>query len=365
MKKFIKQISLKQILWTGAGILCLVLIGLISLLEGVLKNGLYDQQMAKRWSEKKNVAQISCFFAEGEVTEQSYFMAIGKAVDKALQEANIVSKKENARLWIDAVSRPGKVTLSNGSKSMELDAVGIQGEFFQFHPLRLLEGAFFGPDSMLQDGIVIDEDAAWQLFGSNDVAGMQVMIGQVPHYITGVVRRETGRLVEAAGLGKSVCYLNLEHLERYGKVTGGYCYEMVLPNPVKGFALSTVSKAAGAEGKEMELLENTGRYGLLPLLKVIGGLGTRSMSKNRIAYPYWENLARGYEDIFALTLMLKLVLWILPCVLTIIALVRLWKRKTWTLKKGYQQLADWIYDYEVKHHKKKKSAKKAPEWRKK
>ena len=365
MKKFIPQISRKQILWACGGIFCLILIGAISLMEGLFRAGLYDQQMAKRWSSKKNVAQISCFFAAEEVSDKGYFTTIGHTVDKALKEANIVPENENSRLWIDAISRSGKVTLSNGSKSVELEAVGVQGEFFQFHPLRLLEGAFFGPDSMMQDGVVIDEDAAWQLFGSNDVAGMQVMIGQVPHYITGVVQRETGRLAEAAGLDKSLCYLNLENLEQYGKVTGGYCYEMVLPNPVEGFALSTLSKAVGTEGRELEILENTGRYELLPLIKVIGRFGVRSMSKKSFAYPYWENVARGYEDIFALTLLLKAMLSILPCVLAVVTIIRLWKRKNWTLKQGYHKLADRLYDYRAKRHTKKKSAAQAAEWRKK
>ena len=45
------------------------------------------------------------------------------------------------------------------------------------------------PLMLMKDYCVIDEDAAWQLFGSNDVAGMTVYIGGVPHIVTGVIRR--------------------------------------------------------------------------------------------------------------------------------------------------------------------------------
>ena len=41
----------------------------------------------------------------------------------------------------------------------------------------------------MQDYCIIDQDAAWQLFGSNNVAGMTVKIGGIPHIIAGVVER--------------------------------------------------------------------------------------------------------------------------------------------------------------------------------
>ncbi len=349
VKNFIGQISPKQIIRAVITITCILGFGLITLGEGLVRGRLYDQQMAGRWSDEKDVAQVSCFFSEKEVSETDYFLGIRANLDKAFQEAAISTEKENTRLWIDAVSRPGKVTIANGAKTVELEAVGVMGDFFQFHPLDLKKGSFFSSESMMQDGIVIDEETAWQLFGSSDVVGMEVTIGQVPHFVVGVVQKETGRIAEAAGLEKSLCYLSMESLEQYGTVTGGYCYETVLPNPVEGFALSTLNTAIGGEKKQVQLVENSSRYEFMPTLQVIRNFGLRSMSSQGIVYPYWENIARAYEDIFALTLFTKITLLIFPCIQAICGLVFLWKKVSGSLENGYSRISDYLYDYEVKH----------------
>lgn len=51
-----------------------------------------------------------------------------------------------------------------------------------FHPLKLITGSYFSGNDLMQDYCIIDQDAAWQLFGSNDVVGMTVYIGNVPPY---------------------------------------------------------------------------------------------------------------------------------------------------------------------------------------
>lgn len=56
----------------------------------------------------------------------------------------------------------------------------------------------------MSDGVVLDEDAAWQLFGSSDIAGQSVMIGETPHHVAGVIERPDDRLSRKAGLNKSV-----------------------------------------------------------------------------------------------------------------------------------------------------------------
>ena len=37
----------------------------------------------------------------------------------------------------------------------------------------------------MDDKVIVDEDAAWQLFGSNDVVGMQIIIGGIPITLPG------------------------------------------------------------------------------------------------------------------------------------------------------------------------------------
>ena len=213
MNKFIRNISFKWFLGGMVSVLCLMIFGVFLLAENTMQKKLYDQQMATRWSREGDVAQISVFFSESEGGDADYFKGIEQSINHALQQASITTEKENARLWIDAVSKSGEVTLRSERAEIELKAIGVSGEFFQFHPQKVLSGALFSGDSIMQDGVVIDKETAWQLFGSSNVEGMQVMIGQVPHFIAGVIEKPTGRLQKSAGLEKQVCYLSMESLE--------------------------------------------------------------------------------------------------------------------------------------------------------
>ena len=98
LKQKIGNISKKMYLWGIISVLCLLFAGGILLIEQSLQKKLYDQQMAERWSQEGNVAQVSAFFAEDEVEDISYFRGIQAAIEKALQQASITSEKENARL---------------------------------------------------------------------------------------------------------------------------------------------------------------------------------------------------------------------------------------------------------------------------
>ena len=292
------------------------------------------QQMAGRWSDQKNVAQVSCFFAADSSTTEDTILMFEHGIDSALTEASVVQESENpgARLWADAYSADGKITLSNDKSSVSADAIGIGGDFFLFHPLRLLDGAYFSGNDLMQDYCVIDEDAAWQLFGSYDVAGMTVYISGIPHIVTGVVERPQGRLAEAAGLESTLIYVSLDTLENLGTSYGINHYEIVMPDPVTGFAYNYVKDNLGADEKTTEVVENSARYSLLSRLKLIGQFGTRSMNGKGIIYPYWENMARGYEDILTLLTLLMLITLLYPTVLLLIAFIIWWRHKGWTLR---------------------------------
>lgn len=292
------------------------------------------QQMARRWSKENDAAQVSCFFAADSETTEDTILMFEHGIDSALTEASVVQESENpgARLWADAYSADGKITLSNNKTSVTADAIGIGGDFFLFHPLTLINGAYFSGNDLMQDYCVIDKDAAWQLFGSYDVAGMTVYISGIPHIVTGVVERPEGRLAEAAGLEGTLVYVSLETLETLGTSYGINHYEIVMPDPVTGFAYNHVKENLGKEENATEVVENSARYSLLSRLKLIGQFGVRSMNGKGIIYPYWENMARGYEDILMILTLLQLLTLLYPVILLLISFIIWWRHKGWTLR---------------------------------
>lgn len=342
MKKWWRSLSGKQIkLGISAGIsavIFLILTGVIAMLAGRQT----EQQAAGRWNSEGGVAQVSCFFSPNAGISQDTIESFEHSLDTKLKEASIEQTSENpgARLWADAYSAEGTLTLSSDRALVEADALGIGGDFFLFHQLLLLNGSYFSGNDLMKDYVILDEDAAWQLFGSNDVAGMTVTIGGKPHMVAGVIRRPQGRLYEAAGLDGMRVFVSFETLSAYGNHSGINHYEIVMPNPVKEFALSYVKEQLGRQEKEVEILENSTRYRLEKRLRLLLDFGTRSMNGKAIIYPYWENVARGYEDILALLTLFQMLFLIYPSGLLLIWVILLWKNKTWTARTVYVGIQD-------------------------
>lgn len=131
-----------------------------------------------------------------------------------------------------------------------------------------------------------------------------------------------------------------------------------MPNPVTGFAVNYIREKLGTEEKETEIVENTTRYSLLSRLKLLTQFGTRSMNGKAIIYPYWENIARGYEDILALLTLFGLLFLAWPVGLVLVFFCIWWKHKGWTMRDVRLKLMDkaerWVEKRREKRRKKKK-----------
>lgn len=334
MKKWLRSLSGRQIkLGASAGIsviIFLILTGVIALLAGRQT----EQRVDRRWDSEGGAAQVSAFFSPNAGITQDSIEGFEHSLDSALKEASIEQESPNpgARLWADAYSADGTIFLSTDGGRVEADAIGIGGDFFLFHQLRLLNGSYFSGNDLMKDYVILDVDAAWQLFGSNDVAGMTVNIGGRPHMVIGVVQRPTGRLYEAAGLDGTRAFVSYETLSKYGQCNGINHFEIVMPNPVREYAVNYVREQLGSPEKEVEVLENSTRYGIGRRLRLLLDFGTRSMNGKAIIYPYWENVARGYEDILVLLTLFQMIFVIYPSVLALVWIVIRWKNKTWTAR---------------------------------
>ena len=298
------------------------------------------QQMAKRWNPEGGSAQISCFFSTNTYITPDRIEEMRYGLTNKLKEASIVleSEKSGARLWADAYSAYGKITVNSERGNITADAIGIGGDFFMFHPVKLLEGSYFSGNDVMQDYCILDEDAAWRLFGSNDIAGQIVEIQGIPHLVQGVIEREKGHLQEAAGLDSSVIYVSYDTLNKYGSHSGINHYEIVMPNPVKGFAAGYVKDLFGIDEQEMEVVDNTSRFELLNRIQLVKSFGTRSMNGKAIIYPYWENVARGTEDILLVLTVFMLLFFVIPMTVIIIKLIILWRHRTWNIKSIWKKV---------------------------
>lgn len=126
------------------------------------------------------------------------------------------------------------------------------------------------------------------------------------------------------------------------------CYEIVLPQPVSGFAEGVVKDSFPLGGGE--LLNNSSRFSLSSLWQILCSFGTRSMHITSAIYPYWENAARCVGDWCALLFALTLLLAVVPVVSFLIAaMVFLVRSKDYLAHKVPQAASDAV----EKHRKKR------------
>ena len=345
--------DLKRIKLLISGGISLLLGFLIVFISCKVARGLDDQYLAKRWSDDNDYAQATVLLSELADFREEGVRELEYKIENRLKQDSLSSENENARLWVHAYSAEGKVTVSSELASVDVKAYGVGGDFFLFHPLEIVSGSYFSGEDANGDLVVIDTDTAWKLFGSNDVVGQVVEIGGVRHIVTGVVKKEEGRLNDLAGNGEPVLFLSYESLSQNGKITFINSFETLMPNPLTGYSVSVLEELVPADESRFMVVENTNRFKWTKLLMNVKNFGTRGMNGKSIVYPYWENLARGYEDYLTPVSVMGCLLFVYPCGLLAYIFGRMWKKRTIHGK----DIRNFIEDRIEKHREKKKKKK--------
>lgn len=498
----------RSLLWFCAAVLAAA--GLLHGFRWWKAGSFIDQQEAARWSADGGYAQVSAYLSrqsalkEEDVRELEYTITQSLAQDSIEQD----SDDTEAKLWEDCYSAQGKLYIGYNGRTLEVSAVGTGGEYFLFHPLTMLSGSYYEPDSLMKDEVLIDAETAWKLFGSYDVIGRTLQVGEMTHTISGVFRKEEGTFYEAAGEPDYLIYVHYKTLLQYdiessgdsgdnssdensdsasaspsavsrmqntdtgfrsvalannvsgseqeknadaaktvprtataysegpaesaesadndsasspdssgegtaesetdtssdegaasesasddseadnsstsadnsaagstensgetdtgggnsdsgteaelpegtgtsntnvtdtGRITE---YQIVMPSPVEGYAAQILEKALGEE-RDFKVVDNTERYSTRSLLSLLADYGTRGMRLKEIHYPYWENNAVGWEDLFALLLVIEWLLYVLVILLLLIMVIHYFRHKRWTVAGNFRNLQDEIYE---------------------
>ncbi len=307
-------------------VICLAITGITIHIK---KNSLYDQQAARRWSSDSEMEQMTVFYpvTQTQTLDSFSFESLTHQIQDALDKSAFADESgapdATGITFPYSVCIQGKLTIANEEKSVDVTVLGVDKDFFVFHPVNMLYGAYISDDDLMKDGIVIDDDTAWKLYGSSDIVGKMVTIAGVPHYIKGVMHKDEGRFAQAAGLDSSIAYVSMETLDK-SNMYGGYVYELILPNPVDDFAVKLVKETIGNSIEKLEFVDNSSRYQASKCMDVLWNIGVRSMSTKDILYPYFENEARAWEDVFAI---MYGIVYLLVIALVVIIVIRLWLLK--------------------------------------
>lgn len=351
MKKLTQALGKKKLIFLAVELALLIAAAGCFVGIHALSRMLPSQLAAERWQgeSEQTFAQISCFIPVDETVTLNEIGAFREAAMTKLHEAAL-DITSDAVLMADAWSCTDKVSVSSALGKGEVYATAVGGEFFTFHPIRLISGSYISADDLMQDRALLDEETAWLLFGGTDIQGMTFKINGVPFVVAGVIEREEDYASKKAytdGMGIFISYDAYTLLDSASAALAGaatadaaasssapgiQCYELVMPDPVKNFTLNFV-KEKFPIGRG-EVINNTERFTLPALWTLLRSFDTRSMQTRGVIYPYWENASRGAEDRAALLLVLGALFLAVPVVTALVALVRYAVRGKQTLEES-------------------------------
>lgn len=335
-----RYLTLKNIILLASCLLSLIVFCIILIWSGTVTGRLTDQQFADRWSDEGGFAQNSFYFKLGSGISEDNMISLRRSIDSALV-AESVDAKYDDRGWINAYSAEKAVTATRGVATCQATATGIGGDFFLFHQMRLINGSYISESDLMHDLIVLDDLAAWFLFGSNDCIGMDVQIGGRTFIVAGVVERDESSDIKLAYGDTARIYMSFEMLGA-DEIS---CYETLLPNPIPDFAQKTVINALGISESTYVVTQNTGRFSIPRIYEVIKLAPQNAMRTTPIAYPYWENAARVAENHVSRAYAAMLILLLYPAVVLVVFVVILWRRRKWRAGVMLRTVGDKIYEF--------------------
>ena len=477
--------SSRLFLWQKAGLILCLVFWIVSAIIGAvtvrITSNMPDQNFRSRWSPGGNCAQISTYLSDPVAASddtvkelRSYFSNMLQTASIALTEKQI---ENGASLMDVCYCGIASADVSTPEDTVHVTMIGVGGDFFNFHPLELLDGYYFSEEELMKDRVLLDDQTAWRLFGSPNIVGLSVDIGGEPHYIAGVFHKPEGKFYNEAGMGDYLIFGSYDSLCRYtekgavdgggdsdGDSDGGYTdseasirdekpgrsfagmtaltggsgafagknvpsaaawrfvsgdaavlyamedmdaddsgdsqdggddagkveektepeelddhmsdsdrdypsgsspsgnpdedqkevdrnritvYEIILPNPVTGFAVSKVRSAmteAGIPSDQMTIVDNSSRYDTYRLALLTAEPGLRSMQTAAIRYPYWENVALAWEDLLIPYAFIQLFLRFSPFLFLFYLVLWYATHKSWTLGGIIRNIQDRIYD---------------------
>ena len=312
-----------------------------------VSNCLPSQKAAQRWqgTGERSFAQVSCYMPPTFNMKLDEIYKFRNDMAQKLKGASYDLEREKG-LYSDAWSTSGTVKVANGRRSGEVQVFAVGGNFFDFHPLRLVSGSYLTPNDVMDDRVLLDRETAWLLFGASDVAGLSFSLEGIPMVAAGVYEHEQDAFSRAASGDTRRIFMHYSAFRRLyagdSKLTQDVidsilavsCYELVTAEPVKGFAYGSVTdKFPYKAGNNENILVNTYRFELPQLYRLLKNRMQRSMRTGAWVYPYWENAARAAEDRASLWLLGAAVTGALPAGLVLYWVIR-------SLVRGKKKLQD-------------------------
>ncbi len=357
----------KGMIFTGLSAVTFLLFALLFLVgEGAVATMTGDLDAlsgGERWSATgEPYATIAVHTDTESAFTRNQVESYALSVDNGLLTASMAST-EGGSVWTYGYFTEDVLSVTGPKATANLQVMATGGSFFTFHPLTFLYGAPYTYDKSLPYGVVLDEYAAWRVFGASDVVGMTLTIGGKEFTVTGITAHER----DSEGYKRAYGDLPRLYMSYYGyEVIEGdekaniTTLEMAIPNPVDGFAKNIFDNAVKTNEDTTVVQENHERYSLVNRFNRMKELPYMGMRNDRIVYPYFENELQVMDYTASLWMFFQTIaggIAILALLVSLIALFASGFSPTAIAKTGWHKWED-VFDKYMANQRRKRNAKK-------
>lgn len=288
----------------------LLVLGVLELIVHAIFSPVDFIKAGERWSsDGEPYATLALYTEEGSAFKREQVEQYEQSINAALLSAS-VEEKERGSTWTYCYFSEGLRQVTGPKSSANADIIACGGDFFTFHPLRFLFGAPFLNDPSVPNGVVLDENLAWRIFGAIDVVGMTMTYGDEILTVSGITAAERNSNAYTHTYGEvGRMYMSYS---AYYKINGDNAgitgLEVTLPNPVRSFARNIFTTAITVNEDTMSLAEVSSRYSIQNRFSSVSALPYSWARSDRIYYPYWENEARMIDYVCAIFMIFEVAL---------------------------------------------------------
>lgn len=240
-----------------------------------------------RGDSETKYAQLALYPTEEDGLTAEGVMYIKNQIEEALTKESIRAKGN----YLLCASTEQKTVVLREGKAVDATATVYFGNWFGLHPDLPVAGGYLPEDGSTIEYCVIDDLLAWRVFGSTDVCGMDLTVGDCIYTVNAVVPADRGTYADYYGVTPRmyVLYNSAAYRESDLRFTS---LEVVLPDPITDFASDLFKEAVSNYGDDVCVI--TGRFGIPALWEIIKEFPERGVMNGKIC-PYYENIARIRE----------------------------------------------------------------------
>jgi hypothetical protein len=333
----------------------LIVIGLI--LCAHLTGILFEQKSAERYGE--GYVQLSLFYNADTGISLDTFRSNERTLVKKMAEKSL---SETYKYAVSSLQTAVTITADDG-KTSNVSAILTDGDYFTFHPYEILSGSYYGRETITPNVVILDEKAAWELFGAVNVAGKIVTIKGNVFEIYAVIKSPSDDFTKKTYGEKPRAYISMAAAE---KVIPDYTtgtesiniIEYILPNTVKSEAMGILKETYAIDENTIDItaIENTNRFSplrIIPKIPKITDLGVRDKP---LVYPFYENAAVKIETTMAIYWFYILLFAVIPFASAIILVRRIIKMRKKIFEKAISGTKKLIRNIKIKQENRRKKS---------